>query len=122
MANLKYYDKERKMFETEFEDIFIKQEDTELLCKKLARHFKFIFNGITFRKIKYYGWAHCKKNTLTLKREHNDLLTICHELAHLWQFQKDKKGYHNAKMLNKVKRLIKYCHKNKNIVNLWVCG
>lgn len=120
MANLKFYETEKELFPKERE-LYIHQIDTLKLCRKLAKHFNFKFNGVSFRKIKCLGLAHCSNNTLTLRRDENSLLTVCHELAHLWQFQENKQ-FHTKKMLRKIKRLIQYCYKNKSIVYIIDCN
>jgi hypothetical protein len=116
MTYLKFYDTEKKIFVIS-EKLLIPECETLKICKKLAKHYKFEFNGFKCRNMKKtLGRAHFKDMTCIFRPKENSLLTICHELAHLWQFDRTNKSRHDKKMLRKIGILLTYCHNNYSIV------
>ncbi len=111
---LKFYEKEREEFPTEF-NMRITQKDAEKINKKISRHFKFKAPTIMFRYntdhglAKYGGWI------MNLPKSPN-LGLLLHELAHFNNYEKTGKGNHTKKLMRTIRRFIKYCQKK----NYWI--
>lgn len=111
---LKFYIKERKEFQTE-SNIKVQNNQAKKIAKKIARHFKIQLNGISFKKgKKSFAYAN---NTIKLV-DNPSILIICHELAHLLEYQKKRSMRHNKALMKTISRLIKYCRKK----NYWIRG
>src|SRR3989304_7231937 len=99
---LRFYQIERELFDNE-ELIFIGKKDIDKLSKKLARHFKFIYRGHNFRKMRTTAHVNYNRKVTYQKGVSVNLLVIVHELTHLWQLEKyhSWSGYHahNKEML-----------------------
>jgi hypothetical protein len=114
--SLKFYDTENKIFSVS-NAILIPESETLKICNKLARHYKFEFNGFKCKKMsKTLGRALFKDMSCVFRPNENALLTICHELAHLWQFDRTNKSRHDKKLLRKIGILLTYCYENESIV------
>lgn len=110
---LKFYQKEREIFREEAQ-ITLTNKEAKKIAYKLARHFKITLNGVYFKRGRY-SFAYFRTNTLKL-RNNPTILTICHELAHLYLYQRTKKAHHNKKLMRVIKRLVEYCRKK----NYWI--
>ena len=110
MAHLKYYHDE----EVEFKEAFDKKmssEITMIIYKKLCRHFK-----LREARVKWTsGRNHprCCSWQITFNYNFNNIGVLCHEVAHLYQFQKPRKSkiWHSKEHWKIMKRMINYCAK-----------
>lgn len=107
MPYLKFYSIEKQLFAKE-SHAFFTDKHTLKICKKLARHFKFRVSKIRFRNMKSYGRATFDDNSITFMHGPS-ILAICHELAHLYQYQRIGKSYHGKKLLTIIRRMLAYC-------------
>ena len=109
--HLKFYFVEKQLFREEY-DIKVTDKEAVKICKKLARHFKFYIS-----KIRFYGYKRGFVNAYGIIRlPHNPSIgIICHECAHLLEYEKYHNFRHNKKLLNIMKRFINYCRKK----NYW---
>ena len=104
-----YYRKERE----EFQDVFKKElsmETARMVYKKLCRHFKL--------SIVRLDWTSgcirpkCSSWRVLLNMNRNNFGSLCHEVGHLYQFQKPRyKQGHNKWHRKIMKRLVNYCRK-----------
>jgi hypothetical protein len=116
---LKFYEMTNKIFEKEANTNVPKQH-IDIISRKLSKHFNFEYRGWFNGKIRT-----CKARAWLIRRlvelnPHYDpsLLTLCEELAHLWDKQTGGDSRHSKRLLRKITRLINYCNKNKKIQSL----
>ena len=113
MANLIYYRNEKVEFEKAFHKNLSSSTKTEIVYKKLLKHFKLrpVRLEWTSGRVK----PKCCSWRVLLNRDWNTYGVLCHELGHLYQFQYPKyKGngtWHNKKHKRIMKRMIAYCEK-----------
>lgn len=108
MPYLKFYSVENQIFAKE-SAYFFTDKHAEKICRKLAKHFKFTVGKIRFRKLpSCYGRATYDDSSISFMHGPS-ILTICHELAHLFQYQKIGKSYHGKKLLTIIRRFLAYC-------------
>lgn len=106
---LKYYEKMWKKFRTEY-DYHISDKEAIKVCKKLARHFK-----IPLKDVRFYGKHRGMAYTnYKIRIPHKPSIgIICHELAHLFNYQKYHNWYHNKRLLRTEKKFVNYCRKKQ---------
>jgi hypothetical protein len=110
MANLVYYQIERAEFKEAFNKA-LSYEEAEIIYKKLCKHFK-------LREVRL-DWTSgcirpkCSNWRVLLNYDNNNFGVLCHEVGHLWQFQKlnEHDSWHNKKHKKIMKRMIHYCEK-----------
>lgn len=108
MADLLYYRKEREEFEEAFKKS-LSVDGAEIVYKKLLKHFK-------IRPVRL-DWTSgcirpkCSSWRVLLNYHYNTFGVLCHEVGHLWMFQKTDKQGHNKKHKKIMKRMIHYCEK-----------
>jgi len=108
MPYLKFYSIENQVFAKESRYFFTDSHVLKI-CEKLARHFKFRVGKVRFRKMKFaYGRATYDDNSITFIHGPS-ILVICHELAHLYQYQRIGKSYHGKKLLPIIRKMLAYC-------------
>lgn len=108
MPYLKFYSVENQVFNKE-SCYFFTDNHALKICKKITRHFKFKIGKIRFRKLNSsYGRATYDNSSITFMHGPS-ILTICHELAHLYQYQKIGKSYHGKQLLSIIRRMLAYC-------------
>lgn len=108
MPYLKFYTIEKQVFNKET-CVFFTDTHALKICKKLARHFKFELEKVRFLKMRRSaGRATLANSSITLMHGPS-ILVICHELAHLYQYQKTGKTYHGKKLLSIIRRMLAYC-------------
>lgn len=116
---LKFYIKEDQIFKEE-RKIIIQDKDINKLSKKLAKHFKFSYKGYVYKKTKWLGSTSINQIITYNKDIDVTLLTLVHELTHLWQLSKygswSYRKVHNKEMLKIERKMFNYCYKNKSIV------
>lgn len=108
MAHLIYYQKENEAFK----DAFGRQMDwkeSEMVYPKLCRHFK--LRRVRLEWTSGRNHPSCASWRITLNYNWNNFGILCHELAHLFMYQKIGKGGHNKKHWRVMKRMICYCQK-----------
>jgi len=113
----RFYDKEHaKLNDIGFKDIVMDAHQTELITKKLARHFDFSPPKIMFRKING-GKAH--GGYMITVGFTPDLSTVIHELGHIYMSQmfgrESGQHYHTKKLMSVIMRFSKYAMK----LNYW---
>lgn len=87
MAYLKFYRIEDNFFNVE-NKLILTDKETKKIIKKLTQHFKF-----QVKEIKFFGhgrnWSITYEKLSKLRLNHNsNLLSVLHELAHLYIYQK----------------------------------
>jgi predicted metallopeptidase len=92
----------------------ITDQETILISRKLARHFSFNLDKVSFRGNRQYGFAYNKKDEIRLSHNPNIEL-MCHELAHIHNRQKFNNPHHNKKLMRTIEKFLKFCKKN----NYW---
>jgi len=108
MASLIYYRKEREEFDEAFKkELSICQ--AEIIYKKLCKHFKLRMPRLVWTSGRNH--PHCSQWSICLNYNYNTIGVICHELAHLFMFQKLNTHGHNKKHKRIMKRMIRYCEK-----------
>ena len=112
---LKFYRKENKVFKTEHSMFYSPQQATRIV-RKLARHFNVEIRHITFSNRTQSSYAICYRREVLFPME-VDLLTICHEVAHIHNWEREivawSKTYkkHTKKLFDTIGKFIKYCQK-----------
>jgi hypothetical protein len=113
MANLIYYMIERKEFAEAFDKKLTSSKEAIIIINKLLRHFKLNLVQIYFTSGRNHSNA--RKWKITINFENCDFGTICHEVAHVYQFQKlmnsGYENWHNKEHKKLMKRMINYCKK-----------
>ena len=97
----------------EQEEMKVTNEAAEMIVKKLSKHFKIYIRSVSF---KTGGWSFAYRFGKYIRFRHNpSMRTICHEVCHLYCWDKfDKKVQHGSKKwLSQMKIVINYC-KRKN--------
>jgi len=121
MTCLQYYLNERSNFPLEFASN-LDFKITDKIVRKLIGHFKiYSHNDWRFTGCKSshcVTWKNTGKGYFKFSRKHTSLGVICHELAHAIDINKRGTSTHSKKHYIIMKRLIKYCRKNKYIKNL----
>ena len=121
---LKYYDVEDEKYGAEFNIKIIGQKETIMIINKLIRHFKIPpIKKIEFTKRKDGGTYWRKSMRISFHPRNIRIGVICHELAHHWDYMKNRinkynKKYfktHTKKHARYTKRLMDYCKKK----NYW---
>lgn len=108
---IKFYFREYVKFPEEHK-LFMTDKEAVLICRKIARHFSFQFDKVSFRGNRQYGFAFDQKNEIRISHNPN-IEIICHELAHIHNRQKFNNPYHNKKLMKTIEKFLKYC-KTKN--------
>lgn len=112
MASLIYYKVEKVEFTKAFQRE-LEVSEAEIIFKKLLRHFKLRPVGLKWTS----GRNHpsCSSWRIVLNVDYNNYGTLCHEIAHLYQFQYPKyRGngtFHNKKHKRVMARMVRYCEK-----------
>jgi len=115
MVYLKFYGKERKMFEKEYE-MKVSDKQAELIIRKLSRHFKISrprvrFYGIRQSGMSYNGWSN------SIRLSHNPSAgLIIHEISHTYNAQKGINHHHNRFLTRTIKKFHRYCSR----FNYWI--
>lgn len=113
MANLVYYEKENQEFNYGFSKKFRDKKEANLIYSKLVRHFKLKKVNLEWTSGRNHPCCNGWKVMLNIDR--NDFGVLCHEIAHLYQFQYPKyKGngtFHNKKHRKIMNRMVHYCQK-----------
>lgn len=112
MAEL-YYRLERQ----EFREVFDKKlyvVEAEMVYKKLCRHFK--LSRVRLLWTSGCVRPKCSSWRVLLNADNNNFGVLCHEVAHLYQFQKPRyKQGHNKWHKKAMKRMVIYCERK----NYW---
>lgn len=109
MTDLKFYRKESELFEKE-QHINLSDSDAKIMIKKLARHYKVNLakkGFLKFRKHDQHGTCFHTEDRFSLSHNPNILL-ICHEFAHLHNYQKFGSGNHTTILMKFIKKSLKY--------------
>lgn len=109
MTRLKFYRKESELFKRE-EKIYLTDADAKLMIKKLARHYGVQLNKkgfLKFRKRDQHGTCFLAENRFSLSHNPNVQL-ICHEFAHLRNYQKLSESGHTKVLMSFIKKSLKY--------------
>jgi hypothetical protein len=114
MAHLVYYEKENQEFNYGFSKKFRSKKEAELIYNKLVRHFK--LRRVSLEWTSGRNHPCCNGWRVMLNIDRNDFGVLCHEVAHLFQFQNPKyRGnggrFHNKKHRKIMNRMIHYCQK-----------
>jgi predicted SprT family Zn-dependent metalloprotease len=115
MAYLKYYQDEKVEFKEAFNKDMISQE-TEIVFKKLKKHFKINHCRLEWTSGRNHPKAFIGLNSsfysrLRMNYDWNNFGVLCHELAHIKLYNDKQICGHNKKHWNIMKRMIAYCQK-----------
>jgi predicted metal-dependent hydrolase len=114
MAWLKFYEKERGEFKTAH-DTNIFSPDTEMIFRKLCRHFKITNVKLEIGTMREgYGratYSGIYSASIVKVARKTDFLILCHEIAHIYNRQKLNCWGHNKRLWKTLKKIIKYCEK-----------
>ena len=112
MTHLVYYRKEDEEFKEAMHKA-MSEEEAGIIYPKLCRHFK--LRQVRLEWTSGRNHPCCSDWKVCLNRDWNTFGNLCHEVAHLYQFQYPKyKGngkWHNKKHRRVMKRMINYCQK-----------
>ncbi len=116
---MKFTYRENEIFYKE-NNIFIKEENLAKIAKKIARHYKFPFNGIKFRYMKKSAAnVDCQTYIITFDKYNKpSLSTLLHELGHIYTSTHYNNNNHNKKLISVMRRFTDYCYKNQSIIKL----
>lgn len=104
-----YYKKENIEFKEAFE-IKLCMETARMVYKKLCRHFK--LRRVSLQWTSGCVRPKCSSWRVLLNMSNNTFGVLCHEVGHLYQFQKPKyKQGHNKWHRKIMKRMVSYCEK-----------
>lgn len=111
---LKFYEKERQLFGKAY-SLYTSDHNAEIIVKKLLRHFAPKLPQKRWMEIRFYGNGGARAFmgwTWGIRFPHNpDFGTICHEVAHLVNYEKYGKFRHDKRLLRTIKQLLDYCEK-----------
>lgn len=113
MAHLVYYSDENKIFQDDFKRTLPNLEACKIVVNKLLRHYKLGNVRLDFTSGRNHSNAGGFR--ITINVEQNNFGVICHEVAHTFQVQKDKKErgehWHCKRHRTIMKRMLNYCKK-----------
>ncbi len=115
---MKYYSKENEELGEYRRPMVRDQAALETIVRKLCRHYKFEPIRITYNK-QYPDtgtfWrvkGSWRPIRLDFHRTHFSILVVCHEVAHYFNFVRNRPGKcHTKKHKTWTKRLLRYCEK-----------
>jgi hypothetical protein len=108
---LKFYEKERELFPTEF-NLKISQHDVIKIGRKLSRHFKFTEPDFYFRGSVDSGTAMLSSTPRLIRLGMDPSWGMfLHELSHVYNKEKYNNSHHNKRLMKTLKRFILYCQK-----------
>ena len=110
MSPLLFYCEEKVLFPKAYETKFGVAE-ANIVAHKIARHYKIPLREVYWtsgsRKPRCHG-----QYAITLNRDYNTAGTLCHELAHAFEFKKTGTSRHGNKLMRIIKRFIVYGEKH----------
>jgi len=108
MTWLKFYTNEEDLYPEE-KNYKLTEWAAEIILYKLARHFK-----VRLDKVEFYGnnGGTAYLEIAKIRLDHNpNMLEVCHELAHLYNYQYYRGKRHNKKLMKIIGKMVTYCRK-----------
>lgn len=111
MARLVFYQKDWEEHAEAFKRNINGDSDIQFIGRKLMRHFKIRCKiqsgGMRGGRAWIANWGY---STIRVPRE-CAFGILCHELAHVWQHEREGKTKHNKNLMKLIRRLNRYCEK-----------
>lgn len=112
MARLVFYMKDWATHKEAYEKKIVGNADIHFIAKKLMRHFKIRCSVESCGRMHggrawVANWGYSSITVPSIC----PFGTLCHELAHVWQFKRERKTKHNKNLMKLIKRLNRYCEK-----------